>query len=425
MYRLTNPILHYDWGSPTVIPDYLGTVADGRPQAEVWMGAHPSAPSLAARVANVPEDPQATHPPVALSEIIGRDPHGTLGEPLVQRFGPQLPFLAKLLAADKPLSLQVHPTQSRAAEQYRKESDNGTPRGRRNYMDPNHKPELLMALAPTLALVGFRSASEAATTFAYFQSPAATQIADVLNGQGSSQERIRAAFIKCLDLSQEATAAILGELPAPSDEPNPSKPLEVASTLAAHHQQDPGAVASLLLNTVLLDPGEGLYVPSGIIHAYVRGFGLEVMASSDNVLRAGLTHKRVDRQELMEAASFTPQEPLIVRGEPQRSGAAVTYRYRTPESDFSLRVIERVEQNSTVAEAKLTLVDDPAFVDDATPVDGLGARILICLEGESTIMADSGSLTLQRGEAAFIGAADGQAKVGGVGRVAVVSAESQ
>ena len=412
MYRLTNPILHYEWGSPTTIPDYLGTVADGKPHAEVWMGAHPSAPSLATNVAEESGGLAIPTAPLALSEVIAQDPRGTLGESLAEQFGAQLPFLAKLLAADKPLSLQVHPSRSRAQLQYRQEEADKTPRSLRNYMDPNHKPELLMALAPTLALVGFRPAPDAASTFADLKSPAAARIADILRGPGSTEKRVQAAFVECLALSDAETEEILADLPTPSDHLDPNKPLEIASALAVYHQ-DPGAVASLLLNTVLLSPGEGLYVPSGVIHAYIQGFGLEVMASSDNVLRAGLTHKRVDREELLEAASFTPQEPQVVAAEPLGEGTAVTYGYHTPESDFSLRVIERAKPTSTGLDVPPTQISNP------------GARILICLDGELTVTSNHGSLRLRRGESAFVGATDGVVDVSGAGRMAVVSAGCQ
>ena len=414
MYRLENPILYYDWGSTTTIPHYLGNPTNGEPHAEVWMGAHPSAPSLATHACKSAHGTTASMPSqgsVALSEIIAANPRALLGDELTERFGPQLPFLAKLLAADKPLSLQVHPTRERAEQQYHQEIRQGTAKHMRNYMDPNHKPELLMALAPTLALVGFRFPDDAAATVSRLKSASALQIVELLQSNEKAEDCLRAAFTACLDLSEADTAQIVSELPPPLAWPDPKDPLQVASALAHHHPGDPGSVASLLLNTVLLEPGQGLYVPSGSIHAYIRGFGLEVMASSDNVLRAGLTSKRVDREELLEAASFKPGAPQIVTGQPHDDATCTVYTYHTPENDFSLKVIERLDVGAR-CEA------------DATQIDGLGARIVICIDGVMDVEGSSCQLQLGRGDSAFIGAEDGLIKIRGTGRLAVVGAEA-
>src|ERR1700689_2824886 len=145
MDRLDNPIRDYAWGSADDIPDFLGFPPDGKPQAEMWMGAHPSDPSTVLRGGTA----------TPLPELIAEDPAGQLGPVVLQRSGPGLPFLFKLLGVAKPLSLQVHPDKEHAEAAYAAEVSSGA--AERDYPDNNHKPELLCALrAGFEALCGFR-----------------------------------------------------------------------------------------------------------------------------------------------------------------------------------------------------------------------------------------------------------------------------
>ena len=161
MLPLRNPVQHYDWGSTTAIPQLLGVAPDGRPQAELWLGAHPSAPSLA----DVGGPPSARWRP--LDRLVADEPRGLLGEEVVARFGPRLPFLLKVLAAARPLSLQTHPTLEQARAGYAREEAAGVPRAapQRSYKDRNHKPELLVALTPFDVLAGFRAPAASVDLF--------------------------------------------------------------------------------------------------------------------------------------------------------------------------------------------------------------------------------------------------------------------
>ncbi|MFF9702929.1 mannose-6-phosphate isomerase, class I [Streptomyces griseofuscus] len=318
MDRLDNTVRPYAWGSPTAIPQLLGVEPTGEPQAEMWMGAHPGAPSRTARG--------------TLAEVIDADPERELGKETVARFGPRLPFLLKLLAAGAPLSLQVHPDLKQAREGYADEERRGVPidAPHRNYKDANHKPELICALTEFDGLCGFREPAHAAELLAALGVDSLKPYVDLL-GAHPEEAALREVLTAILtadraDMARtvaEATASCvrLGGDHAPY------------AGLAHQFPGDPGVIAAMLLNHVRLQPGEALFLGAGVPHAYLDGLGVEIMANSDNVLRCGLTPKHVDVPELLRVVRFEAGDPGVLRPEAAPDGEEV---YETPIDEFRL-----------------------------------------------------------------------------------------
>lgn len=392
MLPLNPPLQRYDWGSSRAIPDLLGLSAAGGPVAEAWFGAHPSAPSLV-RTA------EGERP---LDDFIAQDPDEHLGADVVARFGPALPYLLKLIAADSPLSLQVHPNLERARAGFREEEARGIPLGaaERSYRDTNHKPELVLALTPFEAMCGFRAPRRVVELLTGLGADLARELRTVLAGD-PTPEGVREAFTFLLQDETRPTAeqvrlvaqACATRLSQGSPSPRADR---TVVQLQAAYPGDPGVVTSLLLNPVTLQPGEALFVPAGGVHAYLEGVGVEIMASSDNVLRAGLTHKHVNTAELLRNVNYVAAPPIRIAPEVFHGSTRVFY---APVDDFELSV---------------TQVDDEA----EHPLPGRGPRVLLCLAGELTAWGPRcPPLTLARGEAAFAPASDGPLTIEGRGRL--------
>lgn len=390
MHRISNAFQHYAWGSTTAIPGLLGTEPTAEPVAEVWMGAHPSSPSWI-------EDGGTR---VALTELIAADSTRVLGEDVEARFGSALPYLLKLIAAERPLSLQVHPHVERARAGYDEEDAAGVPvdAPHRSFKDRNHKPELVYALTRFEALCGFRAPRRAAELFAGLDAPLAKELRALLAAQPSA-DGLRAAFTQLLepatrpspDEVQDIVDACAARLSAGSPSPRADRTVAV---LAEAYPGDPGVVTSLLLNPVTLHPGEAMFVPAGGVHAYLTGLAVEIMASSDNVLRAGLTPKHVDVDELLRNVDYVAAPPIRIAPETFHGATKVYY---APVDDFELSV---------------TTIDDA----ETHPLPGRGPRILLCLDGQVTVSSTGdGALTLGRGQTAFAPASDGPLCVRGSG----------
>ena len=298
----------YAWGSKDAIPEMLGVAPTGEPQAELWLGAHPGSPAHVAKATNA----QRT-----LIDLIESDPErwGVDGGPL--------PFLLKVLAIEAPLSLQVHPDRDQAFAGFAAEERAGVPREarERNYGDANHKPELLVALTEVRALCGFRPLAEvrhdvarlSAAALAAGDEPGAAALAAVGDQlAGDDPEAVRLAFLRWVFTGDPAVPAALRALTGLSEVARgrtPQARAEAAAdwdpdrvaalqALIASHPSDPGVLVSLLLHVVRLAPGEAIFLGPRQLHAYLDGVAVEVMAASDNVLRAGLTEKHVDVAEL-------------------------------------------------------------------------------------------------------------------------------
>lgn len=388
MNRLTNTIRPYAWGSTTAIPELLGVEPSGEPQAELWMGAHPGAPSRIDRGAG----------PVGLDTVIAADPAAELGEATVKRFGPRLPFLLKVLAAGAPLSVQVHPDLAQARAGFADEEARGIPVDApdRNYKDANHKPEMLVALTPFDGLCGFRRPAAAADLIDGLGVGTLAPYADILRAhpEDKALREVLAAVLTAdpgamaatVDDAAEAAARLAG-----TDSPYAAD--YAAYARAAHSfPGDRGVVASMLLNYVRLRPGEALYLGAGVPHAYLDGLGVEIMANSDNVLRCGLTPKHIDVPELLRVVRFASGDPGVLRPEFDADGEEV---YAAPIDEFRLSryVLSPLGRRRTL--------------DSRTP------QILLCTGGRARLLGENGdSIDLAPGQSAFVPAGEPTALTG-------------
>lgn len=393
MYQLDNPLRPYSWGSTTAIAELLGRNPSGGPEAELWIGAHPDSPStvLGHGDSGTP-----------LDALIASDPDRALGAPTREFFGDRLPFLTKVLAAAAPLSLQVHPSPEQAREGFDRENAASVPQDapHRNYRDAFSKPELIFALTDFDALCGFRAPGEAAEIFGRLvglvekqngSAPAilSSVVADL--AMPDETAALREAFTRLLTGGAETRAAVEAVVAVVEDKTF-SDPLlgSAAATvlqLDGHHEGDPGVLVALLLNRVTLRPGQALYLPAGNVHAYLEGLGIEVMASSDNVLRGGLTTKHVDIGELLKTVEFTPLALPLLNPESTPLGQEL---YCPPFDEFQLQRLE----------LPVSFGDEAVSAD--IPIAQNGPAVVLVVSGTVVLDSPKGDLILHRGQSAFI-----------------------
>lgn len=381
MKRLVGKIQPYAWGSTTAIPDFLGVDPTDEPQAELWLGAHPLAP------AELVEDDPDAGPAEPLDSAIAADAKGWVGDAAIDRFGPRLPFLLKVLAAAQPLSLQAHPDRSRAEEGFSREEAAGIARDapERTYRDDWPKPEALCALGDFEALCGFREPARTYELFAALEVPAALDLVAPLKSGGPDElAKVFGTLLRTPDagsIVQDVVraAAILAAEPGPL-----GLFARTAVEIAGFYPGDPGVLAALTMNRISLHKYDAVYLPAGNLHAYLHGLGVEIMANSDNVLRGGLTSKHVDVDELLEVLDFTPGWAGPVPVEQQ---SEAVYRYRTPAEEFSL-----------------WRLDGDRAPGDGIAVPGYGSgRVALCGDGSVKLRSGGGiDLALGRGQAAFV-----------------------
>jgi len=335
---------------------------------------------------------------MSLLDAIAADAVTQLGSAVQARFGPALPFLAKVLAADEPLSLQAHPSSQQAAEGFDREERLEIPVAapNRNYRDRSHKPELIVALGPFDALAGFRSVPRSVALMRALGVADLDPYINLLAGQ-SDADGLRAVFTTWITLPQPDLDVLV---PAVLDgavnyirsgESEFAAEAKTVLELGEQYPGDAGVLAAMLLNRIRLQIGEGIYLPAGNLHAYLRGIGFEVMANSDNVLRGGLTPKHVDVPELLRVLDFTPTDGVPIT--PRAIGDGLESVYDTPATEFAVSTI-RLDGDRLGRQ-----VDAPALHD--------GPQILLCAQGVVDVHADGGSLTLPCGAAAWAAAADG------------------
>jgi mannose-6-phosphate isomerase len=380
LFKLQNTVKHYDWGSPGAIPRLLGVDGGGRPWAELWMGVHPGGPSKT----------EFRGETLGLAELIGRDPEAFLGK-AGKKFG-GLPFLFKFLAAAKPLSIQAHPNREQARRGFDRENREGVALDapERNYKDPNHKPEILCALGPFTAMCGFREPGEIHRNLLRFLAAAppslqrgAAPLIEALSGPGSGA--LGAFFSALFALSAETRRELAGYItrgPGAAAFAGEGADAAAGAHMAAFaelYPGDPAVIAPLYLNLLDLRPGEAVYLGAGVLHAYIEGFGVELMANSDNVLRGGLTAKHVDPPELARVLDFSPRRPEILK--PPEPDPA-WYTYAAPAGDFSLSVMNNG--------------------GEARPFPGTGPAILALSRGKARFFAGEKTLDLLPGESAFL-----------------------
>jgi mannose-6-phosphate isomerase len=365
VFALDCVVKPYAWGSRSAIAMLCRRPAPSpEPEAELWMGAHP----LGSSRVRLPSGDRS------LADWASSEPARVLGAAHQQRFG-RLSFLLKVLAAEEPLSLQVHPSLEQARAGFAREEAAKVPleAANRNYKDDNHKPELLVALGPFEALSGFRSNQEIRGLFARLSIPE-------LDALSSANSSLPSLFAAILSLSADARRRIAAPfIEATRREAaasgNDARAFEWAERLARKYPEDPGAIASLMLRHVSLRAGEGIYLGAGNLHAYLSGLGIEIMASSDNVLRGGLTPKYVDVAELLRVIDFEAQEPALVRTNDDGD-------FDTPAPEFQL--------------SRFDLPSEAPF-----EVETHGPEIVLVTRGQLTVRSAEGEVTLRSGESAF------------------------
>jgi mannose-6-phosphate isomerase len=386
---LRGAVRTYAWGSHTAIADFTGRPSPTpHPEAELWFGAHPGDPAQL----------DSSEGERSLLDEITADPEGQLGSATRERFGDALPFLAKVLAADEPLSLQAHPSEEQAREGFAREERLGLPVSgpTRNYRDRSHKPELIVAIGPFEALAGFRPVDR---TIAYLRALSVAALDPFINllvGQADA-DGLRALFTTWITAPQSDLDVLVPVVLDGAVDYLRSRATEfaveckTALELGERYPSDAGVLAAMLLNRISLASGEGIYLPGGNLHAYLHGMGFEVMANSDNVLRGGLTPKHVDVPELLRVLDFTPTDDLVIRPEVGADGFELAYA--TPAPEFAVSVLN-IDGQLLGHE-----VDAPARHD--------GPQVLLCAEGSAQVHAKSSVLTLNRGSAAWVAADDG------------------
>ncbi|MFQ2256477.1 mannose-6-phosphate isomerase, class I [Aeromonas dhakensis] len=382
---MQNPIQGYDWGSHDALTTLFGIPNPaGKPQAELWMGAHPNGCSEVVLAGQMQK----------LSTLIESDPAAVLGEATQTRFG-SLPFLFKVLCAEKALSIQVHPSKAQAEAGFAKEEAAGiSPKAaNRNYKDPNHKPELVFALTPYQAMNGFRAIPAILALFERVKLPTLAELVAAL-AASQNEAGLQHFFHQLLVLEGARKEEALAGLQAFAAKHQDEETFALITSLAAQYPGDVGLFSPLLLNVVTLQPGQAMYLDACTPHAYVRGTGLEIMANSDNVLRAGLTPKYIDVAELLDCTRCLPKPDDQILLAPRMDGA-VQY-FEVPVPDFTFSVYPAGEHQLTTTSAEILFAIDEA---------------VILKRGDDT-------LRLEKGQSAFIPAATGRYQLLAEGRVA-------
>ncbi|MCL2783349.1 MAG: mannose-6-phosphate isomerase, class I [Propionibacteriaceae bacterium] len=378
MQPLTGVVKHYDWGSLDAIPSILRQSEDGTPWAEYWLGTHQAGAAVLANDGTTLDTWLGQH-----QQAIGANEQTA--------FGQHLPYLLKLLAAEQPLSLQAHPTRADAQAGFAAEQARGMPIDdpQRNFKDDWPKPELIIALTPFDALSGFRAP---AATLRLFE---ALGVSDEIMRPTLGPLRYRdgaaalaEVFLDCLTLDDTRLSILNHVLAAAVKHASDTGPVgqfaRLVITLDEHHPGDPSLLAALLLNHVELAPGQALHNSAGVLHSYLRGTGIEVMASSDNVLRAGLTSKHVDHGVLATIVDFVPAAPAIINAV---ADGPIAWYYPSGDPEFAIWRLE------------------PSPAAGVVPLPGDGrARIVLVTDGHLLLQQDDVRLELLQGESAFIGA---------------------
>lgn len=387
LLRLEGVVRHYAWGSRDAIPALLGRPhPTEQPWAELWMGAHPAAPSRVAA---------GEGRWVALDQWIAEAPDELLGPRVLAAFGPRLPFLFKILAAARPLSIQCHPDEATARAGFAREEQGGPARGAadRTYRDPHHKPELLVALSRFEVLAGFRPVAEVSARLRPIldRAGAGALAGDDLRALLSGLMALATARVPAAQAA--ARAALAGE----------GGPAAVwLDRLCRAFPADAAALAPLYLDHLELGEGDGLFVAAGLLHSYLGGTGLEIMASSDNVLRGGLTDKYVDTGELMRVLRFEPGAPPVLRAGVDDRGL---WRYAAPAREFALSYADLSPGGGPLVWRR---------APDAGPAIALslggGARLAEARDRGAQV-------TLAPGGAAFVSGAAGDVELAGDGRL--------
>jgi len=373
--QLTGTVKHYDWGGTRFIPDLLDLHGpQDKPFAEFWMGVHPQANCQL-------QLPDGTS--TGLREFIQRDPKAALGTAVQARFG-NIPYLFKALDVKDMLSIQVHPAKAAAEEDFEAENRKGVPPDAptRNYKDNNHKPELMVAMGDFWLLHGFRPAASMQQILQ--EVPELNFLLPVFESAGYA-----GLYKLVMEMPQQEVNAhlqpLLDRIVPPYNKGSLSKmhpdfwAARASITFGRPGIIDRGIFSVYLFNLVFTQKGDAVFQDAGVPHAYLEGQNIEIMASSDNVLRGGLTSKHIDVTELLRHVKCEATEPRILKGE-QHGFERV---YKTPAPDFELSVLELPTGSSA-------------------PVTASTADILLLVEGNAVLSQEGASVTLRKGQPAAL-----------------------
>lgn len=381
LLKLQNVIQPYAWGSHTGIAELLGqSVPSAQPQAELWMGAHPKAPSKARYQGRWQ----------SLDCLIRQDPAAAIGKSAVARFGPRLPFLFKVLAVERPLSIQAHPSKEMALDGFVRENTLGIDLAapHRNYRDDRHKPECVCALTPFHALCGFRPATEILDLLEPVWPVDRRDGLHCLSRPDPSDNDLQSFFVHLTRMAPHRRADLVSRAAAAADGlKHKHKAYQWAVRLNSVYPGDVGVLAPMLLHLIELKPGQALFLPAGRLHAYLGGLAIEIMANSDNVLRGGLTPKHIDVDELLRVLDFEAHPLQLLK---PRAIGPTEHAYPCPAEEFLLSAIRIAVRNGHVIPSRKT-----------------SPEILLCVEGAARFLwTGSGhGLDIKKGESVFVPAA--------------------
>ncbi|MFQ1005662.1 mannose-6-phosphate isomerase, class I [Gilliamella sp. CG22] len=371
IWKLENCIKDYDWGSIDSITTLFGIKSPSqKPMAEIWMGIHPLGCS---KIIGLNGEK------INLNALINQNPLQILGKNTYQLFG-TLPYLFKVLAANKPLSVQVHPTKADAQKAFEKENKLGIDlhSPNRNFKDPNHKPELLYALTPFKAMNSFRPIEQILSFFSQITIPIFNhELAQLQNNHHPKQ--LKHFFQFLLNLSPDQKLQAIHQLLACTRSFN-QEPFLTIHTLVKDYPNDIGLFMPLILNVIELKPSQAMFLHAQTPHCYLSGTGFEVMANSDNVLRAGLTHKFIDIDALIANTNFSSIDASELLINPLINHNKIDFP--VPVNDFKFEIIQSDLQ------LRKEKVNSP--------------QILFCANGAITLTTKHEVLTLNKGESVFI-----------------------
>jgi mannose-6-phosphate isomerase len=338
LFKLEGKVQHYAWGGYEFIPSWMGIENTGnKPFAEYWLGVHPLVSTTVATEKNI-----------TLKELIEHDAENMLSAKTVQQFG-GLPYLLKLQDVREVLSIQVHPDKKEAELGFEKENAAGIPvdAPHRNYKDKNHKPEMAVAVSEFWLLHGFRSLNEIDALLKKY--PSFKPLEEKFNGND-----LQSLYRFVMEMPQHQVDEILLPVIQSEIKNNTHKKQDAGFWINRYYNNaaptkniDRGIFSMYLLNIVCLSPGESIFQDAGILHAYLEGYNVELMANSDNVLRGGLTPKHIDVPELLAHTKFESVQPHLIQ--PEKNGAENIYK--APVNDFSISTIQLAKGETFTAQS--------------------------------------------------------------------------
>lgn len=389
-YLLEPAFKLYSWGSYTAIQNMTGRKElEGKTAAEMWMGDHPSG------LNSIKED-SSLYP---LHNLVESYPEKLIGKSSHEKFPGTIPFLLKVLGAEKPLSIQSHPDKKQAEEGFERENilNIGMKDFNRGYKDRNHKPEIILALTPFKMMKGFRRYEKIKENFSLYCPESSEML--FFNCPGYSEEKnIKSFFKKIMSAGRHDSENMINEalsaINKGKSEDNDKTVSEMIKKFSEYYPGDPGILSPLYLNCAVLSPGDAVYIPAGELHAYIEGTGIELMANSDNVFRGGLTAKHVDREELYKILRYRPTEIKKIEGKKEKGETF----FFTESEEFLL--------------SEIVLDKDKKY----NSAEDRNIDILICCEGSAEVLDSGGCrINVSKGESFLVPSSTGRYSIIGEG----------